>query len=1590
MKSLLRITFILILFSFNHVYGQGQAGIWYFGENAGLDFNVDPAVPLTDGSLNTEEGCSTVCNAQGDLLFYTDGITVFNKNHAVMVNGTGLDGNSSATQSSIIVQQPGSAVLYYIFTVDAHQNALRNGFNYSIVDLSQNGGLGAVTTKNVNLFVDEVCEKVTAVKHSNGTDFWILVHPWDTSEFYAYNLNAGGVSAPVISNTGVVHNSDRRSAIGYMKTSPDGSKLAVAIYTQNRVELFDFNAGSGVVSNPIQLNSNRTPYGIEFSPSGEYLYVSLFADGELYQFDITSNNQTTINSSAQLIASGTWLYGALQLAPDNRIYMAKTNTAGTTGSLNLDVINDPDANGAAVNFVADSKNLAGRRCRLGLPNFVTSIFTLEFAYQFDCVGDNTEFTITSDLTNIASATWDFGDGSSVVSNTSPFTVNHVYASANSYNVNLEVSLISGGTDNVTQAVTIRPLPTANDQNPTVWEDAPGSGIASGIDLTSLEGAVNGGSGTTYTWYSDASLTTLTPTPTSVSVTNGQQFWVEVNDGFCTNIAVVTYTVNSLPMALDQNITLCEDNYSTGVVSNVDLTLLEPAITSNNGFAVTWFHDIALTQPVTNPNNRIVADGEIFYAQVSTGTQTSVATVTYTILTLPEGNDISIQIWEDTFGSGTASGVDLTTYNNLVAGTNSVVWYQNAALTIPIADPTNLVVNDQDIFYAYVDNGTCLNRGSIRFTVRSSPIANDLDIDVCEDVSGGGTVSNIDLTLLDGAINGGSTSTVSWYIDSGHTILVTTPSNVTVSDGDIFYVLVQSGGESNSAEVTYTVLSLPIALDQNIVEFEDTPSSMTALGVDLSFYNSIIMGGQSNTIDWYLDAGLTSLVPNTSSHDVVDGDIFYVLVSNGVCSDVATITFSVVNTPIARNVFPVVCEDTEGSGSAIVDLTLLENTINEGNGDSFAWFLDWPTEPNGLPINAIPDPTNVLVNDGDRFFAAVSDALNTNIGIVDYTVNSLPLAIDQTVDVWEDSFGLNLATGVNLLVYNGLVTSAGGVSITWYEDALLTTPVVTPNNISVVTGDDYYAFIDDESCQNTALLTFNVRNLPEANDLQVQLCEDVLGSGSVSAYDLSLLESAVNNDPGTVKEWFFDVGLTLPVPTPTSTTVSDGEIFYVRVSFGVESNFGQVEFSINGLPNAQNHLVSLCEDSFNSGTVAGENLNSYESNITSSGTSSIIWYSDAAYSVPVLNTFNVLVSDGNIYYARVWDGTCENFAELSFEITPLPATMNADVILCEDTFGSSLVAGINLTDYNSQVSSDPSATLVWYEDDQLSILVSDPTNVTVSNQSSYYVQVTNANSCENSGRLNFFVNSLPVANDLVIELCEDEVGSGSVVDYNLEDLNSQVTSDPIATVTWYGDASLLSPIANPQSHTISSSGSLYAKVDNGCENQSVTSFVIHDLPTFDLGMDTTIFYSETKILSPAIDIKFLPGSYLWQDATTASTYTVSVEGLYTLEFTDLNGCVSYDEIMVYVDRYRIFVPNAFTPDGNGVNDTFGPSITGDIAGEEIEMFIYNRWGELIYEFTDFGKGWDGSYKGKMANTGVYVWILIVNGKARQDGSVSLIR
>lgn len=381
LKKLYVIIIILILFSSN-VSGQKETNYWYFGDGAGLVFNGSAPISVTNGAINTLEGCASISDPIGKLLFYTDGTTVWNRNHQVMANGTGLWGNQEASQSAIIVKQPLSNNLYYIFTVAAQAGygGGYGGIAYSIADMSLQGGNGGITAKNISLLTP-TAEKVTAVHHKNGRDIWVMTQQFGTDAKYAWLVTSAGLNtSPVISNIGIVQNNPVNSngqAQGYMKFSHNGKKVASVISFDGIIELYDFDNNTGQLSNLITLNQLDGPYGLEFSPNDSVLYATTWSS-KIFQWDLSLTTESLINNSRTLIHQTPFspdmkLALGLQLGLDGRIYVALHVVDS------LSVIKNPNSVGFSCNYVHNAVFLKGKRSTSGLPNFIQSFPTIPVA-----------------------------------------------------------------------------------------------------------------------------------------------------------------------------------------------------------------------------------------------------------------------------------------------------------------------------------------------------------------------------------------------------------------------------------------------------------------------------------------------------------------------------------------------------------------------------------------------------------------------------------------------------------------------------------------------------------------------------------------------------------------------------------------------------------------------------------------------------------------------------------------------------------------------------------------------------------------------------------------------------------------------------------------------------------------------------------------------------------------------------------------------------------------------------------------------------------------------------------------------------------
>src|SRR5690554_1000740 len=444
MKKTYYILFLFILIT-TGLSAQMQTAHWYFGNYAGLDFTSGSPVVVTDGQINTQEGCTSISDEYGNLLFYTDGRRIYDATHNIMQNGTGLRGDTSSTSSAIVLPVPDDCNLYYVFTIDVgayepHPYRPDRGMEYNIVDISLNGGLGAVVEKNIEIPINGIQqghERLAAISNADRTGYWVLTY--FEENFYAFAVTASGVDLNhVVSPTSGIYTPDPIIDIGYLKGSPDGSKLAMGVTMENCADqylfLYDFDNVTGVVSNEVMLHEadpnldkGRDFYGIEFSANSKVLYatsayIRCDRNVEIWQYNLEA---PSVADSKYVILNAH--YGALQRALDGRIYnvgLPYDFLEGNADVMYMGVIENPETvynpvtgeapvyNPQGVNMGTDLNHFL----MMGLPTFLNHYFRISITINgLANTGSYTacdvlDFGFCSQGGEIQAIHWDFGDG----------------------------------------------------------------------------------------------------------------------------------------------------------------------------------------------------------------------------------------------------------------------------------------------------------------------------------------------------------------------------------------------------------------------------------------------------------------------------------------------------------------------------------------------------------------------------------------------------------------------------------------------------------------------------------------------------------------------------------------------------------------------------------------------------------------------------------------------------------------------------------------------------------------------------------------------------------------------------------------------------------------------------------------------------------------------------------------------------------------------------------------------------------------------------------------------------------------------------
>ncbi len=823
----------------------------------------------------------------------------------------------------------------------------------------------------------------------------------------------------------------------------------------------------------------------------------------------------------------------------------------------------------------------------------------------------------------------------------------------------------------------------------------------------------------------------------------------------------------------------------------------------------------------------------------------------------------------------------------------------------------------------------IDRDSVTITVNPKPTAS---------ITGNDTICLGDNTTL--TASGGGT--YSWNTGATTTSITVSPTTNTTYQ----VIVTSSAGCQDTATIDVAVLSPPTAaITGPTTTCSNEPVTLTASG-----------GG---TYSWNTGETTANITVNPSTTTT-----YSVIVTTGTCSDTAYHTLNVNTAPtasISASTNPVCVGDTA--------------VLTASGGVSYLWSTSETTST----INVTPSTATtyqVIVTDGNGCQDTTQITMNVNPQtVVGATANPGTTVCENT------SITLN-GTGANTYVWDNGVTD--GVAFT-----------ITSTTTYTVIGTDV------NGCKDTAQITVNVNPLPaitiSGNDTICQGDNTTLTASGGTSYTWSTGANgnSITVSPATTTTYIvtgtdangcsnndtLDV-VVLPPPTALINGVANGttancsnEVLTLSASGGgtYSWNTGANSSSINVQPNTSTTYtvvvtVGSCSDTtshtvtVNTAPTAGITGNTTvcegdTTTLSGQPTAGVnyLWSTGATsssitISVSSPTTVSLIVTDNN---------GCKDTANVTVNTNPLPViTISGNDSIC---LGDS-----------TNLSASGGIAYLWNSGEVTSSIYVNPSTTTA-----YTVTGTDANGCSNTAQ--FTVNVLPpptatISGDTSVCAGNSVVltaSGGGSYSWNTGETTATISPIPTTTTTY---------------NVVVSIGS--------CSDTAYHTVNIQPMPAINISNDTTIILGQSGELfaTGGDNVTWFPSTGL--SCSTCETTEVTPEETTTYcAAVSLNGCVDTACVLVTVDIVcgEVFVPNAFSPNGDGANETV--KVYNNCI-KTMVFRIFNRWGEVVFETTDPTAEWDGTFKGKPLNSGVFVYTLnaqLIDGtEVDMKGNISLIK
>lgn len=937
--------FILLFSSLINLSAQ-QFNNWYFQRNNGIIFNTPLPSIITSSLIGSgNNSCASISNKSGQLLFYSDGISIWNKNNQKMPNGFSLKGADCQVNGLLIIPFLNDTSKYYLFTSQGLTFATNKAdtirYSFSIVDMNLNGGLGDVLNKNIDIR-GFATEKMTAVLHSNGTDIWWICRDW-TNKFYSYKITCSGFqnANPIVSVVGDNLNGDQNLLVaGDIKSSPDGNYIAVCY--RFYCELYGFDKATGILSNPIKIPGNSF-YGVEFSPNSKVLYITQtfqslpFPTAAVTQYSLANYDSTAIvsslyNVSQPLLPLGTSIPTGLQLGPDNKIYNARS------GVPIIDVIDNPNVLGIGCGFrtnILPMPNPLQRRFPYSYVNLITAQNVQIPTYSLSPNCRTVTLTGKTYIKgNNLTFKWFFGDGDSTVQvvpsggDTTFTTVSHTYPlGKDTFNVQLFVTSDTVcGLGSAGKQVIVKPPP------PTAKFGV--SNLCNNLTVQFTDSSLlNFNPSITYEWQF------FTKNNVLLGSSNAQNpsFTFPAYDSFnvrliarsflsCVEADTITKTIiiKSKPTASFTYTNNCGSTSASFINSSF--------VTADTLSSYYWSFGAGNTSTQKNPTLNFAAYGDYLVKLVVTSSQGCVSDTFSIPVNIKEKPAASFM-----YNNNGCVGTPVLLQDNstiTISSINQYYWQlpSGASFTTSTINPTFTVGNNYNIKYAVTSalgcNSDTINKA---VSIESIPVA--------AIATPKNTCVNQPFSLIDSSsITYGQINSWSWQIGTQNSIVqnpnftFSSPANYTAN----LVVTSKNGCVSNTATAPITIETTPISSFTN---------GIACVGVPVTFTNTStnVFGAITNT-NWLINNTVQSNNATSFTNTFTQKGNYQVQLQNSTasgCNSAETKTI-IVDHAIAN---------------AGKDFSVIENepfVLQGSGGVNYNWH-----PPTGLSDTSIANPTGIL-------------------------------------------------------------------------------------------------------------------------------------------------------------------------------------------------------------------------------------------------------------------------------------------------------------------------------------------------------------------------------------------------------------------------------------------------------------------------------------------------------------------------------------------------------------------------------------------------------------------------------------------------------